>query len=143
VVEAWVEAEDGRRVDTVEAGQPLIFHAIVEARTRVGEPHLHLWLETRTGIRVFLTGTQELGPAGDPLEPGERIELRVSADNPLVAGRYFVGCSITSGEACTDVVFYEAHAADFYVAGDEREEAGLVVLEHEIALERALERAPQ
>jgi ABC-2 type transport system ATP-binding protein len=143
VVEAWVEAEDGRRVESVEQGQPLSFHAIVEASSRVEEPHLHLWLETRTGIRVFLTGTQELGPAGEPLEPGEQVQLRVSVDNPLVAGRYFVGCSITRGEACTDLVFYDPHAADFYVAGEERADAGLVALEHEIALERALERTPQ
>jgi ABC-type polysaccharide/polyol phosphate transport system ATPase subunit len=143
VVEAWVEAEDGRRVDSVETGQPLVFRAIVEARTRVEGPHLHLWLETRTGIRVFLTGTQELGPAGEPLEPGERVQLRVSVDNPLVAGRYFMGCSITSGEACTDLVFYDPHAADFYVAGEEAADAGLVVLEHDIAIDRALERAPR
>jgi ABC-2 type transport system ATP-binding protein len=143
VVDAWVEAEEGRRIDSVEPGQPLTLHAVVEARTRVDEPHLHMWLETRTGIRVFLTGTQELGPAGDPLELGEQVHLRVSVDNPLVPGRYFVGCSITRGERCTDLVFYEPQAADFYVAGEERSDAGLLVLEHEIALDRALERAPR
>jgi hypothetical protein len=99
-----------------------------------------MFLETREGTRVFITSTEELGPA-EPIEPGERVHLRVTLDNPLVAGRYFVGCSLTRGGPGTDLVFYEPHAADFYVDGEEKLDGGLLVLEHDIALERALERA--
>ena len=143
VVDAWVETEDGRRTDSVEAHQPLILHAVVEARAHIEEPHLHLSLETPTGTRVFAAGTQELGPADAALEPGERVHLRVSADNPLAPGRYFVGCWITRGEARSDLAFHEPHAADFHVGGGEPPDTGLLLLDHEIAVERAVERAPR
>jgi ABC-2 type transport system ATP-binding protein len=143
VVDAWVETEDGRRTDAVDPGQPLVLRAIAEARTHIEAPHMHIALETRTGMRVFATGTHELGPAGSALEPGERVELRVNVENPLAAGRYFVSCAVTTGEACTDLVFHEPHAADFYIGGDERADAALVVLEHEISVDRAMERTPR
>jgi ABC-type polysaccharide/polyol phosphate transport system ATPase subunit len=143
LVDAWVETEDGRRTDSVEAGHPLTLHAVVKARTRIEEPHLHLSLETLTGTRLFASGTQELGPADAALEPGEQVHLRLYVDNVLAPGRYFVGCWITRGEARSELALHEPHAANFHVGGDMPGDAGLLVLEHELAVERAVERAPQ
>ncbi len=142
VAEAWVEGEDGRRVDTVRPGERLMLHAVVDVHDHVEVPRFSIFLETREGVRVFLCGTHELGEPLEPLEPGERVHLRVSVENPLVAARYFVGCSLTRDPAATHLVFYDPHAADFRISGEEGAH-GIVALEHEIFVERALERAPQ
>ena len=142
VAEAWVEGEDGRRADAVLSGERLVLHAVVDVHDHVEVPRLHLFLETREGVRVFICGTHELGEPLEPLEPGERVHLRVSVENPLVAARYFVGCWLTRDPAATHTVFYDPHAADFRVTGEEGD-YGIVALEHEISVERALERAPR
>ena len=98
-------------------------------------PHLHVLVETDDGLRVFAGDTRGVAGAQDDLQAGERVVLRVEAVCALGAGRYYAGCQVR--RAARDVVTYRRRACDFTVHGTD-EFAGLVTLEHTVALERAV-----
>ena len=64
----------------------------------------------------------------DDLEAGEQIEFTVELDNPLSAGRYYVGCSVTRGSAGLDILLYQERAADIVSYGADLD--GLVGIDH-------------
>ena len=139
--DAWVSDAEGRRVDAVTAGEPLVVNLEVDVRERVESPYLGLWLQMRDGTRLFYTGTSRLDERPDAFEAGERVVLRVRAETPLRAGRYFIGAELKREGRHDDYLFAEPHVGDFTVVGDAY--LGLLSVEHELELERDLQRAPQ
>jgi ABC-type polysaccharide/polyol phosphate transport system ATPase subunit len=138
---AWLGDEDGHRVDAVPPGEPLVLNVELDVRERIDAPAVMLWLETREGSRVFFTSSRASGPPPDAFEPGEHVHLRVRAESALRSGRYFIGASLARGVPDAEMVFHHPHAGDFTVTGND--DGGLLMLEHEVELERGLERAPR
>ena len=140
-IDAWVSDTDGRRLDTVTAGKTLVLNLEVDVRERVESPDLGIWLQTRDGTRMFFTSTAYTGRHPDAFEPGERLHLRVRAETTLRAGHYFIGAVLKRAGRHDDLLFAEPHVGDFTIVGDA--DFGLLEVEHELELERGLERAPQ
>jgi ABC-type glutathione transport system ATPase component len=139
--DAWASHADGRRLDAVTAGEPLVLNLEVHVRERVEEPELAIWLQMRDGTRLFYTSTDAMGQRPGVFEAGERVHLRVRAEPLLRAGRYFIGAALSRAGRHDDLLFAEPHVGDFTIVGDA--DYGLVSFEHELELERGLERAPQ
>ncbi len=137
VAQAWVEV-DGREVESVQHGTPFTIHALLDVHETIERPELHVRLTTDDGAAVFGTTTRGLDSAGERLEPGERVHLRVRLDNPLGTGRYYidVGVHATGG----GMLAYRGRARDFMVHGSP-EDAGLVTIPHTVELDRAQPRA--
>ena len=135
VEEMWVEDEAGRRVDAVPHGERFTINALVAVHDQIAEPDLHVVLETDEGLRVFTASSRDSAPP-PPLDSGERVQVRVSAVNSLGAGRYHAGCWVHRG--AEEVVTYRRRACNFTVYGTD-EARGLVVLDHQIELERGRE----
>jgi ABC-2 type transport system ATP-binding protein len=141
VCDAWLSDEDGTRLDAVAPGERLVLNVELDVRERIEAPAIWLWLETREGTRLFLASSLENGPPPEAFEAGERVHLRVRAENALRAGHYFIGASLGRGAPADDAVFFHPHVARFTVTGDEH--FGVLQLDHEVELERGLERVPR
>jgi ABC-type polysaccharide/polyol phosphate transport system ATPase subunit len=137
VAQAWVEV-DGREAESVHHGTPFTIHALVDVHEAIERPELHVRLTTDDGAAVFGTTTSGLDSAGDRLEPGERVHLRVRLDNPLGTGRYYVDVGVHA--AGGGMLAYRGRARDFMVHGSP-ENAGLVTIPHTVELDRAQPRA--
>jgi ABC-type polysaccharide/polyol phosphate transport system ATPase subunit len=137
IAEVWVEA-DGRRIDGVAHGEPFELHALVEAREALEDVEIRLALSNENGVLIFAAGTAETYGA-ETVAPGERVRVRVTLENPLVAGRYFVTASIRRHQS-EEVLSRRERACDFMVFGGDHA-AGLVSLEHRVEMERELVEA--
>ena len=138
---AWASDAEGHRIDAVAAGEPLVLNLEIDVRERVESPDLSIWLQVRDGTRLFYTSTGRMGQRPDAFEAGERVQLRVRAETALRAGRYFIGAALKRTGEEADVLFDDPHVGDFTIVGDT--EFGLLSVEHELELERGLERAPR
>jgi ABC-type sugar transport system ATPase subunit len=140
-IRAWASDTEGKPLDVVRAGETLVLNLEVDVRERVESPELGIWLQTRDGTRMFYTSTARMGQQADAFEAGEHLHLRVRAETGLRAGLYFIGAALKRTGGHDDLLFAEPHVGDFTIAGDA--DYGLLAVEHELELERGLERAPQ
>ena len=138
VEEMWVEDEAGRRVGAVAHGERFTVNAVVGVERPIAEPDIHVMLETDAGIRVFVASSRDSDYPIESLEAGERVRVRVCAVNSLGTGRYHAGCWVHRG--AEEVVTYRRRACDFAVYGTD-EARGLVMLDHRVEVEQALEEA--
>ncbi len=135
--DVWIEGPDGRRVDTVGQGDPLVIRAEIEALQHIDDPEIGVTITDEAGTVVFGTTTRELGREEQPFEPGERISLRLALRNDLKPARYYVDCGVHEG--VHRVAGFRYRASDFLVFGN-RAQLGLVSLDHTFELERRRNR---
>lgn len=140
LTELTVEGTLNNRRDSLAHGEPLRLHAVFDAHAEIDDPSIVLWIETEDHTRVFSAGVREEDGPVRTIHAGERIEVHAELDNPLTAGRYFVGCSITRGTQGSDVVLYLDRAADYLVYGGENVN-GLMWLRNDVRIERSLSEA--
>ena len=134
VVDVWMTDAAGRRTDSVAYHELLHLHVTVEALSPIEQPGVVMWVTNEDRVRIFSAGARENGEALGDLERGERIEFSIEAENPLSAGRYFVGCSVTRGSAGLDVLLYQDRAADIVSYGADF--VGLIGVDHVVAVTR-------
>jgi ABC-2 type transport system ATP-binding protein len=134
LVDAWLGDGEGRRVDAIPYGETMTLHVVIVAKRRITEPGLALWLTNQDGVRVFAAGAREDGGALSDLEAGDRLEFAIEATNPLTAGRYLLGCSVTRGSAGLETLLFVARAADVISYGADLH--GLVGLQHSTSVTR-------
>jgi ABC-2 type transport system ATP-binding protein len=94
VREAWIEDENGERIENIEAGQPIRLNAELEARQELTNPRFTVQFNNADGMPVFdledALGDDEQ-PVRIPAGSTTRISLSVE-ENPLMPGRYVVAC---------------------------------------------------
>ncbi|HVE68937.1 MAG TPA: ABC transporter ATP-binding protein [Solirubrobacteraceae bacterium] len=134
VAGAWIETADGRALDAATHGEPFTIHVALDAHEAVDRPEVHVQLTNDDGVRVFGTTTQGVAGTEAPLEPGERMEVRVRMENPLGEGRYYVDVGVH--RAGGGMLAYEGRAREFIVHSAP-ENAGLVTIPHQVEVERA------
>ena len=139
IVDLWIGDEDGTRRATVEVGEPIDLHGVVEVQKRIRSAGLRLELRNERGARIFTPPDHEA--AGGDLIPGARCRARATIENPLPPGRYSIICAVVHGGHSGRVVASPARTATFEIAGERRPGAGLVSLDHTITMlpERAEE----
>jgi ABC-2 type transport system ATP-binding protein len=140
IVDLWIGDEDGTRRATVDEGEPIDLHAVVEVEKRIRSAGLRLELRNERGARIFTPPDREAASGGD-LMPGARCRARVTIENPLPPGRYSIICAVVHGGNSGRIVASPAQTVTFEIAGERRPGAGLVSLDHTITMlpERAKE----
>ncbi len=131
--DVWTEDGDGQRVDSVGQGDLLVIKAALEAQQVIRDPEVGVTIHDVDDVVVFGTTTRELGREEAPLQPGERVQLRVAVRNDLRPGRYFVDCGVHEKEH--RVAAFRRRAGQFLVYGN-RPQSGLVALDHTFDLQR-------
>jgi hypothetical protein len=134
VLDVWMTDAAGRRVDTVAYRELLHLHVVIEALSSIEQPGVVMWVTNEDRVRVFSAGARENGEALGDLESGERIEFSIEAVNPLSAGRYFVGCSVTRGSAGLDVLLYQDGVAEIVSYGADF--SALIGIDHVVSVTR-------
>ncbi|HEY2768941.1 MAG TPA: ABC transporter ATP-binding protein [Solirubrobacteraceae bacterium] len=140
IVDAWVSDAQGQRVDSVQFGDGMRLHVVLEALGPIREPGIALWVTNEDRVRVFSAGAREDGGSLSDLEAGERVEFSVETENRLSSGRYHVGCTLVRGSAGLEVLLYTDRAADFVSYGMELH--GLVGVDYVTNLERGPSKDP-
>jgi ABC-type polysaccharide/polyol phosphate transport system ATPase subunit len=90
----WFEDEQGDRILSARAGQPLQFCFSVEFLSPQAEIDFGFHIKTLYGVEVTTAGSEKLGHCFGPFEPGQRVTVRWTLDLNLVAGNYFFGCGV-------------------------------------------------
>jgi ABC-type polysaccharide/polyol phosphate transport system ATPase subunit len=140
VIDVWITDAEDRRIDTVAYREPFRLHVAIEALAPIQEPGIAMWVTNEDRVRVFSAGARENGEALGDLEAGERIDFSIEAENPLSAGRYYVGCSVARGSAGLDVLLYQERGADIVSYGADF--VGLIGLDHVVSVTRSRSGEP-
>jgi hypothetical protein len=135
LLDVWMTDVQGHRTDSVGYGEPMRLSMLIEARAPIHEPGIAMWLTTEERVRVFSVGAREDGAALADLQRGERVEFSIEAENPLSAGRYYVGAAVVRGSAGLDVLVYQERAADIVSYGADL--VGLIGIEHAVSVVRS------
>jgi ABC-2 type transport system ATP-binding protein len=94
VREAWIEDENGERIENIEAGQPIRLNAELEARQELTNPRFTVQFNNADGMPVFDL-ENALGDDEQPVRIAAGSTTRISLsveENPLMPGRYVVAC---------------------------------------------------
>jgi ABC-2 type transport system ATP-binding protein len=134
VLDAWMTDGEGRRVETIAYHEPMVLHVSVQALAPIRQPGIVMWVTNEDRVRVFSIGARENGDALGDLEPGEQIDFAIETHNPLSAGRYFVGCSVTQGSAGLDVLLYHERVTEIVSFGVDMH--GVVGIPHASSITR-------
>ncbi|HSD76601.1 MAG TPA: Wzt carbohydrate-binding domain-containing protein, partial [Solirubrobacteraceae bacterium] len=107
VVDAWLQDAAGARVDAVEHRAPLAFVMVVEALRELAAPVVGFQVLNRDGVAV-------LG-FGGAMPAGRRVRVSARVENPLLPGRYSLGCSIGREDAPGDLALRVPQLVEFEV----------------------------
>jgi ABC-2 type transport system ATP-binding protein len=133
IADVWIEDLTGNRLDAVGQDEPLTICATIEVERRIADPEVGVTLHDEDGVVAFGTTSRELGRREEPLDGGERLRMRLTMQNRLRPGRWFVDCGLHDGPA--EVVAFQWRACSFVVHGS-RPQSGLVSIDHGFELER-------
>jgi ABC-2 type transport system ATP-binding protein len=94
VREAWIENDQGERMENIEAGQPIRLNAVLEARQDLTNPRFTVQFNNADGMPVFDL-EEALGDDEHPFRIAAGTTTRISLtvdENPLMPGRYLAAC---------------------------------------------------
>jgi len=118
VLDAWLEDDNGRRIENIEQGQPLHLRVLAETRRELQGLVVGVHVQTIEGVQVFgFNRPLEEEDAGDGIPAGQRIRFAASVENPLLPGRYVLIGWIARERSEGDVALQLVRLLDFYVYG--------------------------
>jgi ABC-2 type transport system ATP-binding protein len=120
LVEAWLEDDEGGRVETVEVGAPIRFEAVLEARHDLVNPEFGFEFRTMEGVTAFGFKRSLEAKTGAParLEAGERARIAVRIDNALMPGTYLIRCWVVRDLGAEEIALQFIDIIKFNVLGD-------------------------
>lgn len=137
MVTAELEDADGKRLTSLEHGEPIRLRIELEVKRDLPGLDVGLMISNADGVGVFNFGIP-VGEAEEAREvhAGQRVTVRATVENPLAAGRYFVHCGVNRAFE-GGIALYVANATEFLVFGGPQTR-GVVfpALEIEAAIER-------
>jgi Wzt C-terminal domain len=122
LVDAWLENGDGERIANIEAGEPLRFQAVVEARRDLPSPVFGFHCTNADGVEVFGFNRSLEVSEGQPdrLHTGQRVRISGTIENPLTPGRYLVNCWVARSRNPGDWAVQAVKLLDFVVFGTQQ-----------------------
>jgi hypothetical protein len=119
LVDVWLEDEDGRRVDNVEQEKRFRLSLVVEARQPMVGPVFNFHCLNMDGDWVFALSIELPGAEGQPahVAAGEQVRVVADIENPLVPGRYAIGCWISRRREEGEMAIHVLRLLDFFVYG--------------------------
>jgi ABC-2 type transport system ATP-binding protein len=116
VVEAGLRDASGAPVENIEQGRPIGLHVVFEARRDLESPVFGFHFVNADGAAVF-GFNRTLSGSADRVPAGGRVRIAGTIDNPLLPGRYHVGCLISRNRAQGDLALHVVRLLDFVVFG--------------------------
>jgi ABC-2 type transport system ATP-binding protein len=134
IEELWLEDEHGRRRVSVEPGERVELHALIEAESPLSGSAVRIELRNEHWSLVFGADGDDLGAVSE----GERLRFHATIENKLPPGIYSLVCmpQVVAPQGLARVEACRPEVLRFTVSGEPDEQAGLVQLDHELRLER-------
>jgi ABC-type polysaccharide/polyol phosphate transport system ATPase subunit len=122
VVDAWLEDEQGRRIQNIEQGKRFSFHCLIEARRPLRKPIFSFQFHDFSGNELFgFSKTLELGDGvEDVLPAGNRVLVGGEIENRLLPGRYHIGAWVVRNRTAGDLALHAMRLLDFTVYGTQQ-----------------------
>jgi energy-coupling factor transporter ATP-binding protein EcfA2 len=119
LLDVWLEAENGARVEDVAQGQRFRFNLLLEAVRELPSPTFGFELLNVDDVAVsgFGTSLEHEDGRPKPMRTGERLRISAELDNRLVPGRYAVIGSISRSRNPGDTVMRDVRLTDFLIKG--------------------------
>jgi ABC-2 type transport system ATP-binding protein len=134
---------DEKPRSSLAPGDPLDIVATIEVSRKIVRPTLRLELRNERGARIFAPAPIELGGEGGEFAPNEHIRIRAGIENKLAPGRYVLSCAVSrTGRKGGEIPVSQATTLGFTVSGQERRGGGMVILDHDVEVERKRVRRP-
>jgi ABC-type polysaccharide/polyol phosphate transport system ATPase subunit len=140
ITDAWIEDEEGKRVDSVPHGRPCRLCSEVQFRAAVEDPLFGFSLTDERQRVVFSVNSGRTYSRSGHFAGGERVTVEVSFDCVFASGNYFVSPEVRHRDEELTLIDHRDNAATFVVAGG-KPVAGVVDLPHDLQILRAEERA--
>jgi ABC-type polysaccharide/polyol phosphate transport system ATPase subunit len=140
ITDAWVEDEEGKRVDTLTVGRPCRVCTDVQFRAAVEDPVFGFSVTDERQRVVLGVHSGSTRPRSGSFAGGERVTVEVSFDCVLASGNYFISPEVRHRDTERTLIDHRDNAASFVVGGG-KPVAGVVDLPHDFQILRAEERA--
>ncbi len=137
IADVWLENSDGERTRDFDHGSPIHLVAQIEVKDEIEQPGFGFEIRASDRARVFAVLRQPIQGSNGKLEPGERVRVRATIENPLAPDSYAINCSLWRG-AEEELVDVRHPAAELVVKGDQQ--LGYVELGWELDCEVESER---
>ncbi len=137
IADVWLENSDGERTRDFDHGSPIHLVAQIEVKDEIEQPRFGFEIRASDRARVFAVLRQPIQGSNGKLEPGERVRVRATIENPLAPDSYAINCSLWRG-AEAELVDVRHPAAELVVKGDQQ--LGYVELDWELDCEVESER---
>lgn len=120
LLDAWIENRAGERVDNVEQGEPIALEVVLEARGELQAPSFSIGFLADGGDPIFSFHHTLAGDPEGRLEAGQRVRIAGQVANPLLPGRYSIGCFVSQSRSRGDTDLHVLRLLDFSVYGTGR-----------------------
>jgi ABC-2 type transport system ATP-binding protein len=115
--DAWLEDAAGDRVTTVEAGEPIRLHAVLEARRDLANPEFGFECRNAEGVTVFGFKRGLAEGDGARIDQGERARIVATIDGALNPGVYVIRCWVVREAGVEEIALQFIDILKFEVLG--------------------------
>jgi ABC-type polysaccharide/polyol phosphate transport system ATPase subunit len=136
VIDAWMEDEHGARQSSFSQGQAVSFAAKVRFERPVENPGFSVTVVNADRQNVFIANSHSSGVDAGRFEAGDTATFRVSFENALAPGRYWLSTVVAHRGFGSAIMDRWERIFSIVVAGS-RSGGGLVDFAHDFELERA------
>jgi ABC-type polysaccharide/polyol phosphate transport system ATPase subunit len=140
ITDAWIEDEEGKRVDSIAHGRPCRLCSQVQFRAAVEDPLFGFSLTDERQRVVFSVNSGRTQSHSGTFVGGERVTVAVSFDCVFASGNYFISPEVRHRDEEKTLIDHRDNAATFAITGG-MPVAGVVDLPHDLQILRAEERA--
>ena len=119
IVDAWLEDEQGQRVQNIEKDAPFSMNVTVEAIEDMPQPVFGFGVTDDAGYHVFGCSKRlsEEGEGEDRLLAGEKVTLSMEVNNILKPGRYFLSAQGFRDDSTNDMRMQVLRVLDWVIFG--------------------------
>ncbi|HEY1358194.1 MAG TPA: ABC transporter ATP-binding protein [Thermoleophilaceae bacterium] len=140
ISDAWIEDEDGKRVDTITQGRSCRMCMTVQFRAAVEDPLFGFSLTDERQRVVLSINSGRTHSRSGSFGSGDRARIAVAFDCVLADGNYFISPEVRHRDQERRLIDHRDNAATFVVSGG-KPVAGILDLPHDVQIVRAEERA--
>ena len=136
LLDAWLENEEGERVDNIEQAKPFRFNAVLEARQDLEGAVFSFTFLNEHGVEIFgfHRGLETPDGRREQIGAGQRVKISGWVENRLLPGRYFVKSWIVRDRLEGDMAMHVLQLLEFFVYGTQRG-AGNVMVDADVHVE--------
>jgi ABC-type polysaccharide/polyol phosphate transport system ATPase subunit len=117
IIDAWFEDSAGKRIVSVEAGEPLVACMRVAFHATINDPQFSLVLRNEMRYPILAASSQRSLGASGHFGPDETVVVRVRFENWLAPDRYELTAVVSPAGTGADVLDHRPDVASLLVHG--------------------------